>query len=406
MKVLKKIKEEKGSITMTTVAVLLFMTAAVAIASFSLSNQSIDQNKKIKQTSNSYKVTEAELTHEYKEVQDELDRITTMSIEQAKSLSESNYMIAKSTNTTVTDNSGNTFVVPAGFKVTDDANNVTEGIVIQDKDENEFVWIPVGIKKKSNPNETITLGRYTFDSNGNPSAFSGNIVEEDSMDIANLKNLGNTIAKNINEFITKTNENGGFFIGRYEARIEGYTGSVSIDNTNEVASWTGYNGGKLVEKSNAQVFNYITQNKAAELSRNMYNNNYFESDLINSYAWDTAILFLQEYDNRSDAVKSNTDYYNEKYSLQTRLSANGIKNQGTNNPNVPESSTDKICNVYDIADNCYEWSTETNTANTTYSCIRRGGSYTWSVAGSSNRDAGRGFKVYQYGSFRPILYIK
>ena len=405
MKVLRKIKEEKGSITMTVVAAMLFITSSILIAYFSLSNQSNDQSKKTRQVADSYKVTNSDLIQKYKDVQDNLNDITTMSITQTKSLG--NYMFAKGTNTTVTDESGNKFVVPAGFKVTDDADNVTEGMVVQDKDGNEFVWIPVGIKKKSNPNETITLGRYLFDSEGSPSIYSGGTyIEEDSTDPTSLKNYGNTIAKNIKEFISRTNEAGGFYIGRYEARIEGYTGRAYLNTDNEENSFTDYIGGKLVEKPNEQVFNFVTQNKAAELSRSMYNSNNFESDLINSYAWDTAILFLQEYDNRTNAVRSNTNFYKEKYSLQGRLSANGIKNQGTNNLNVPESSTDKICNVYDIADNCYEWSTETNTANTTYSCIRRGGSYTWSVAGSSNRDAGRGFKVYQYGSFRPILYIK
>ena len=187
MKILRKLSEEKGSITMTVVAAMLFITSAILIAYFSLSNQSNDQSKKTRQIADSYKVTNSDLVQKYKEVQDNLNEITTMSITKVKTLG--NAMLAKGTNTEVTDELGNNFVVPAGFKVTDDANNVTEGMVVQDKDGNEFVWIPVGIKKKSNPNETITLGRYIFDSNGNPSVFSGNIIEEDSMDIANLKNF-------------------------------------------------------------------------------------------------------------------------------------------------------------------------------------------------------------------------
>jgi hypothetical protein len=404
MKVLRKIKEEKGSITMTVVAAMLFIISAVLIAYFSLSNQSNDQSKKTRQIADSYKVTNSDLVQKYKDVQDNLDDITTMSITKIKSLGD--IMFAKGTNTVVNDELGNKFIVPAGFKVTDDADNITEGMVIQDKDENEFVWIPVGIKKKSNPNETITLGRYLFDSNGNSSEYSGSAIEEDSTDPTSLKNYGNIIAKNINEFILKTNQTGGFYIGRYEARIEGYTGRAYSYTDNEENSFTDYIGGKLVEKPNEQVFNFVTQNKAAELSRSMYNSNNFESDLINSYAWDTAILFLQEYDNRTNAVKSNTNFYKEKYSLQGRLSANGIKNQGTNDSNVPESSTDKICNVYDMADNCIEWSTETMNNNSVYCCVRRGGGYAWENVEAQNRDSGRGYKVYDYLTFRPILYIK
>ena len=217
--------------------------------------------------------------------------------------------------------------------------------------------------------------------------------------------MGNIIAKNIKDFISKTNSAGGYYIGRYEARIEGYTGKTNVGDANTDKSFTEYIGGKLVEKPNEQVFNYVTQNKAAELSRTMYNNNNFESDLINSYAWDTAIQFLQEYDNRSDAVKSNTNFYKEKYSLQGRLSANGLKIQGTSNSNVPESSTDKICNVYDMADNCEEWSTETSN-NSVYCCIRRGNGYFSNDGTVQVRDAGRGYKIYDYLTFRPILYIK
>ena len=57
MKILRKIKEEKGSITMTVVAAMLFITSSILIAYFSLSNQSNDQSKKIRQVADSYKVT-------------------------------------------------------------------------------------------------------------------------------------------------------------------------------------------------------------------------------------------------------------------------------------------------------------------------------------------------------------
>ena len=70
MKVLRKIKEEKGSITMTVVAAMLFITSSILIAYFSLSNQSNDQSKKIRQIADSYKVTNSDLVQKYKEVYD------------------------------------------------------------------------------------------------------------------------------------------------------------------------------------------------------------------------------------------------------------------------------------------------------------------------------------------------
>ena len=70
MRFLQKIKDEKGSITMTVVAAMLFITAAILIAYFSLSNQSNDQSKKIRQIEDSYKVTNSDLVQKYKEVYD------------------------------------------------------------------------------------------------------------------------------------------------------------------------------------------------------------------------------------------------------------------------------------------------------------------------------------------------
>ena len=64
-------------------------------------------------------------------------------------------------------------------------------------------------------------------------------------------------------------------------------------SSSSVASWTGYANGKLTIKSNQQVWNYITQNKAADIARNMYSAN-VTSDLVNSYAWDTAIVYIEK----------------------------------------------------------------------------------------------------------------
>ena len=71
MRFLQKIKDEKGSITMTVVAAMLFITAAILIAYFSLSNQSNDQSKKIRQIEDSYRVTNSEAIQEYKDIYDE-----------------------------------------------------------------------------------------------------------------------------------------------------------------------------------------------------------------------------------------------------------------------------------------------------------------------------------------------
>lgn len=281
-----------------------------------------------------------------------------------------------------------TVIVPAGFTVSDKTgeSSVETGVVIKDGGNNEFVWIPVGIAKKSGSG-TIELGRYDFNSNGTPSAYSGSNAEEDSTNTSALLNYGNTIAKNINDFIEKTNEAGGFYIGRYEARTTSSTTARS-DKTDPLTAVT--------ENASNMIYNYITQPDAATKARTMYaTNNYFECDLVNSYAWDTATLFLQEYDDR--AIKPKV------YSIQNSIVFE-INEKGTNNPK-DSSKVDKICNVYDMASNCYEFSTETN-SDSDKSVIHRGGFCYVSDFHTCTRGTFNTTACDDYVSFRPILYVK
>ena len=122
----------------------------------------------------------------------------------------------------------------------------------------------------------------------------------------------------------------------------------------------------------------------------MYNNDSnvgVESDLINSYAWDTAIVFIQEMGNNNYANKAD---------------GNGIlKNTGT--------IGDEVCNIHDMASNCYEWSTEYSTGtNTGYAspCVNRGGHYSNSNDYTARRDNYYATTVGSYHSFRLTLYVK
>ena len=134
--------------------------------------------------------------------------------------------------------------------------------------------------------------------------------------------------------------NGGYFIGRYEARTE----SKRNAETDTLM--------KLTEKQDDYVYNYVTQLQASKLSREMYSNSTFKSDLINSFAWDTAIIFLQEFGEENYSVKMPTVY--------------SFSEKGTN--------TDKVCNVFDMANNLSEWSTEAY-SNSESPYTHRGGYY-------------------------------
>ena len=298
---------------------------------------------------------------------------------------------SEKTNTTVKDSLGNQVVVPAGFKVVNKDANVTDGIVVEDVSHSatagsQFVWIPVGevVKDSAGNKETITLGRYSFDSSGNATAYSGTYTEDTASN--HNSSYGNTIAKDIEDFKNKvTNTTHGYYIGRYESR-------TSTERKSETDKPT-----QITIKPDKYVYNYITQLQAAELSRGMYSSDSnFESDLMNSYAWDTAVYFLQKFDNRANKASL------KPYSQQTSLN-DSLASQGTNNLSEG-SKQDVICNVYDMASNCWEWTTET-CSDSTYPCTSRGGGFGNSSYHTSSRYRDSTSSSYDLFSFRSLLYM-
>ena len=108
------------------------------------------------------------------------------------------------------------------------------------------------------------------------------------------------------------------------------------------------------------------------------------SELMNSYAWDTATLFLQTFGE------------NNKYSRQNSLNTGILALNGTDN--------DKQCNVYDMASNVYEWTTETYSSSSS-PCTYRGGNYNNSGVDTSFRNYYSTSYSYSYIGFRPLLFL-
>ena len=125
----------------------------------------------------------------------------------------------------------------------------------------------------------------------------------------------------------------------------------------------------------------------------MYHNKKFTSDLINSYAWDTALVFLQTFDDRTNKVTP--------YSRQTTLNSS-LALKGTNS--LDTTKQDKICNIWDMASNGLEWSTETSTYTNAPSAVR-GGSYYYSHFYSDNRGSSNSQNGYETITFRTLLYF-
>ena len=288
--------KDRGITLVALVITIIILLILAGITISSLTNTGLFKNaQKAKDETQNAEENQVKTLNEY---EDELNKYIsgtpeTPPVAQVKKVADNVGTVLSTTdNTELQDAYGNKIVVPAGFKITNDATTVDKGIVIEDATSgatagSQFVWIPVGkiytdtAKTDANA-KTIELGRYSFDSNGNKSAYSGSFVEEDANDASTLTNTENkAIAKNITNFKNSVAENGGYYIGRYEART-----TTARSSENDTLT-------QITEKGTDSVYNYVTQKQAAEQAQNMYNSNKFTSDLMNSYAWDTATLFLQ-----------------------------------------------------------------------------------------------------------------
>ena len=205
---------------------------------------------------------------------------------------------------------------------------------------------------------------------------------------------GNATAKNLEDFVTKTLTSHGCYIGRYEAgdatAIEAARDKQSSDSN------------PITCKSGVYPYNYINQTTASDLCRNMYNNKNFESDLINSYVWDTAIMFIQKF-------SGDSNYYNQagrNTARKIQKCGNSILDFDLDEGDVAQ---DVRCNIYDMAGNAHEWSTATAPNSRIGCCVYRGGNcgsngasyapYNWFI--SYDTDSSNG----HLKTCRPILYL-
>ena len=379
--------KDKGITLIALVITIIILLILAGISISALTNQGLFKNAKAAQ--NATEKAEKEQGQRLNEYEDEINKYLNNSNEDKKEVKlvadNINKVLSTTDNTELKDAKENKIVVPAGFKIVEGATTVDKGIVIEDVTEtatkgSQFVWIPVGtITKSDGTTATITLGRYDFDSTtGVESAYSGTYVEEDSNDSSTLKKYGNTIAKNITKFKNSVATNGGYYIGRYEARTATARNAAGNALT------------QITEKGTENVYNYVTQLQAAQLSQNMYTSNKFTSDLMNSYAWDTATVFIQNCGT------------NAKYSRQNSLNTSLLQT-GTNSL-TDTSKIDVQCNIYDMASNIEEWTTETS-YDSDSPCVYRGGFYGNSDHYTSCRDGNSTSDSNVIVGFRPLLYL-
>ena len=262
-------------------------------------------------------------------------------------------------NTEVTYPDGKVWI-PEGFKVADDsASTVQGGVVIEDKDRNQFVWVPVA-----------TLADYKR------TAYSTNVATEETDTATNSIKINYSSSKNSEYFTealpedekTSVERYKGFYIGRYEAGDKENTEAKTLRSSNDVTK-------TVTIKANQAPYNYVTRTQAVSLAEGFATKQGYKAKtkLVSSYAWDTTIAFMQKVNSDYGSSSEEGNYKDTTFSYTDITGARQTKAKNSN-VLVPTGQTTPVCNIYDMGGNVFEWTTE-SCSNTDYPYARRGGFY-------------------------------
>ena len=371
--------------------------------------------------------------------------------------------------------------IPAYFAVSqvEGENTIDDGLVVIDSNGNEFVWIPCGdpVTVSSEDGKNYSSEKYvnaeyysrkSGEGNSNSKGWSSYAYEDDVKDQTANALKGKTGWTNPHDQTEAAKASiekyGGFYVARFEAGVpsnasfyvstngssngeeyKGKSGTTSGTDTNGFTTTRYDRKDKSlipVSKRYNQVWNYIDQITAKEVSKKMYeDNDDVDSYLIDSNAWNyicgdifgdekrlgqEGIKKSTEYGNYLDnkttdyasleclwanhKVESNTWKYATKYGKGS-ITTEAPRGSGNNRLELATGASDdfKVYNIYDMAGNVWEWTEETATnGNATYGAFR-GGNFnvdgtTYPVVYAYRSDATKNYDVNV--GFRAVLYVK
>ena len=233
--------------------------------------------------------------------------------------------------------------IPEGFKVAEDsASTVQGGVVIEDKDLNQFVWVPVA-----------TIADYKR------TAYSTNVATEETDTATNSIKIkySSSYSFYFTEALpedekTSVERYKGFYIGRYEAGDKESTEAKTLRGSNDVTK-------TVTIKANQAPYNYVTRTQAISLAEGFKTQQGYKAKtkLVSSYAWDTTITFLQKV-NSDYGNTSEEGNYKDTTFLYTDITGASKTNEKNSSVLVPTGQTTPVCNIYDMGGNVFEWTTE------------------------------------------------
>ena len=284
----------------------------------------------------------------------------------------------------------------SGIVISDNVNDKdkykNKAVVGTDLLGNQYVWIPCTTDSTSSKLQYArTEWGVEEDGDDNSRAIKDELTLTDASvtysdaDTANGINadVSKEIVAQIKAEKTSVAKYGGYYIGRYEV---------------------GKNGDTAVVKYNQTPYASITWSTAYGLAKKIITNSEATSYLCSSYAWDTAVNFIQ---NNSTAKNYATSIegFNGNWNPQAVKdpSGNVIKPAGTSQQ-LNTGLTTQFCNIFDMGGNEAEFTTELN-PGTSETVVLRGGNYYGGSPAGDRWDDTSGYAVISLG-FRATLFLK
>ena len=254
----------------------------------------------------------------------------------------------------------------SGIVISDNKNDKNkyrnQKVVGTDLLGNQYVWIPCTTDSSSSDLQYArTEWGVEVDGDDNSRAIKDELTLTDASvtysdaDTANGINadVSKEIVAQIKAEKASVAQYGGYYIGRYEV---------------------GRNSDTAVVKYNQTPYASITWSTAYGLAKKIITNSEVNSYLCSSYAWDTAVNFIQ---NNSTAKNYATSIegFNGNWNPQAVKdpSGNVIKPAGTSQQ-LNTGLTTQFCNIFDMGGNEAEFTTELN-PGTSETVVLRGGNY-------------------------------
>ena len=375
---MKKILKNKKGITLVALVVtivILLILAGISIST--LTNTGIFE--KARDAREKSEVAEKQQSETLDSYEKELNKYTSDNLEE-------NIGVKFEKNTELHDKNGAKIIVPAGFKVanTDDLT-VEKGIVVEDSKGNQYVWIPCTTEDSKSQ---LQFKRTEWDVEDD----GGTKASKDELTLTcpeNYSDNGLTYAV-VNEIVAQVKaekdsvrRNGGYYIGRYEVGDEKGTAVIKADQT-----------------PMASIIWSTAYSKAKGIGGGLGATTY----LCSSYAWDTAINFIQN-NGFPNYAKAREDSYNENWKDKNVKDSKGNIIKAANKAErLSTGKTTPKCNIYDMGGNVAEFTTEVM-PSTSEPVVLRGGNYGDGTPAGPRGDITTSGVSSNFG-FRATLFLK